>query len=60
MPAEPTAQADRGRHHGLPRFDVLEGSPGSFACAFARKVRDTIFEDRGDGRPPKIISQELE
>ena len=27
--AEPTAEADRGRHPGFPSFNVLAGGPGS-------------------------------
>src|SRR2546430_1027071 len=29
--AEPTAEADRGRHPGSSRFNVLAGGPGSLA-----------------------------
>ena len=29
--AEPTAEADRGRHSGFPSFNVGEGGPGSLA-----------------------------
>jgi hypothetical protein len=32
--AEPTAEADRGRHPGIPRFNALAGGPGSLAPPF--------------------------
>src|SRR6266446_9275788 len=32
-----TAEADRGRHPGFPRFNVLAGGPGSFALAFGHR-----------------------
>src|SRR5438105_11257900 len=35
--AEPTAEADRGRHPGFPNFNVLAGGPGSLALAFAER-----------------------
>src|SRR5262249_25061375 len=34
--AEPTAEADRGRHPGFPSFNVLAGGPGSLALAVRR------------------------
>ena len=34
--AEPTAEADRGRHPGLPSFYVLTGGPGSLALVCRR------------------------
>ena len=33
--AEPTAEADRGRHPGFPSFNVLAGGPGSLAVPLA-------------------------
>src|SRR5437870_13893120 len=33
-----TAEADRGRHPGFPRFNVVAGGPGSLAWTFGRKV----------------------
>jgi hypothetical protein len=38
-PAEPVAEADRGRHPGFPSFNVLAGGPGSLALPFGG-VRD--------------------
>jgi len=32
--AEPTAEADRGRHPGFSNFNVVAGGPGSLAWAF--------------------------
>src|SRR5262245_18975008 len=32
--AEPTAEADRGRHLSIPRFDAVAGDPGSLVVAF--------------------------
>ena len=32
--AEPTAEADRGRHPGFPIFSILAGGPGSLAVSF--------------------------
>jgi hypothetical protein len=29
--AEPTAEADRSRHPGFPRFDAFEGGSGNLA-----------------------------
>src|SRR5205085_10059504 len=44
--AEPTAQADRGRHPRFPRFNVLTGGPGSLAersAATLRLLRRTLM-----------------
>jgi hypothetical protein len=39
--AEPTAEADRGRRPGFPRFNLVAGGPGSLALAFgAEEVSD--------------------
>ena len=36
--AEPTAEADRGRHPGFRSFNVLSGGPGSLAERSAKAV----------------------
>ena len=36
--AEPTAEADRGRHPGFPSFNVHAGGPGSLALALGRNM----------------------
>jgi hypothetical protein len=33
----PAAEADRGRHPGFPRYNVLAGGPGSLALAFGEE-----------------------
>jgi len=35
--AEPTAEADRGRHSGFPHFNVIASGPGSLAERSAGK-----------------------
>ena len=37
MVAEPTAEADRGRHPGFSGFNVLAGGPGSLAVRYLPK-----------------------
>jgi len=43
MVAEPSAQADRGRHPGLPSLNVFAGGPGSLAEPLGRKGCPTTF-----------------
>src|SRR5262249_15917957 len=39
VPAEPTAEADRGRHPAIPSFKILAGGPGSLGERSATKGR---------------------
>ena len=41
--AQPTAEADRGRHPGLPRCNVGAGGPGSLAERSAAKNLHYFF-----------------
>ena len=46
--AEPTAEADRGRHPGFSSFNVLAGGPGSFlAVTTAEDAGKKLSKDQG-------------
>ena len=38
--AEPTAEADRGRHTGFARHEGLAGGPGSLSLSFGQKNKE--------------------